>query len=184
MSEVFIYGLIDPRTDEIRYVGQTVNPANRFSAHLRGLKETSQKAEWVRELLDAGFCPVMKILEVCPMEKRNSREVDWIVKLRTDGFNLTNATPSVEDCRQIDEQRRWQEYHATLQRIAELEGKKLALEWLLEQRVGKFRNLDDLADRICEENNELLKKVEAVEAEVEEWRTGKRLYVNSVEMPR
>src|SRR5689334_21056658 len=45
-----IYVLVDPRTDEIRYVGQTYQPERRLRTHVRGDQYNPEKDTWTREL--------------------------------------------------------------------------------------------------------------------------------------
>jgi hypothetical protein len=34
-NPIYIYGLVDPRTDKIRYVGKSNNPERRLYAHIK-----------------------------------------------------------------------------------------------------------------------------------------------------
>lgn len=53
-----IYALIDPRTDDVRYVGATVDLPRRLGEHLyRCKREESHCARWLRQLLDDGHKP-------------------------------------------------------------------------------------------------------------------------------
>ena len=61
---VHFYVLKDPRTMEVRYVGQTVNPENRFRNHIWESKEqnVTHKHRWIVSLMRRNLKPVMKII--------------------------------------------------------------------------------------------------------------------------
>ncbi len=69
---VFIYGLYDPRTDELRYVGKTLNLKIRLFGHLKE-KERTHKNNWIASLGRIGLKPIIKPLEVI----ENSNDLDW-----------------------------------------------------------------------------------------------------------
>lgn len=64
----YVYGLYDPRTGDMGYVGYTNSPAGRLSEHLAVAYRDQQKgvAAWVRSLLDEGVTPQLRILSVHP----------------------------------------------------------------------------------------------------------------------
>lgn len=90
-SKYHIYGLSDPLTGVVRYVGKTERPHKRFMQHLHdGKNGTDAKSIWVRELYKQGRAPDFVILEVIDdREQAKLSEREWILKLRPDG-NLTN----------------------------------------------------------------------------------------------
>lgn len=61
---VHFYVLEDPNTNEIRYVGQTVNPENRFRNHIWESKEknVTHKHRWVVSLLRRNQQPIMRVI--------------------------------------------------------------------------------------------------------------------------
>jgi hypothetical protein len=49
---ITIYGLVDPRTNVLRYVGQAINPVKRHSRHCHPDKtDRTHRAAWIRNLL-------------------------------------------------------------------------------------------------------------------------------------
>jgi hypothetical protein len=64
MADVEIYGLYDPDTDELRYIGKANNAAKRLKTHLFERKLTRPVNRWVKSLVDQGKAPVMRVLEV------------------------------------------------------------------------------------------------------------------------
>lgn len=92
----FIYGLCDPRTQELRYVGQTCMGMKRPTDHSRPWHlagKTSHTANWIKSLLAAGMMPEIEILEVVPEAELNEAEEFWIAYFRYIGARLTNHMP-------------------------------------------------------------------------------------------
>lgn len=86
-----IYGLVDPRDGQVRYVGKTVEPQQRLYMHLwyatSGRTDT-HRDRWLRVLLAAGAEPVMRVLEEVPLGVSwEERERSWIAALP----DLTNT---------------------------------------------------------------------------------------------
>jgi len=90
MSEVYIYALIDPTTKEIRYIGKTIKPEARLSAHMAAKDANRHKCNWIKKLKRNGKKPVMEIIEVTSDDKWKQRETYWIHKCIDDGCRLTN----------------------------------------------------------------------------------------------
>lgn len=92
MNDTFIYGLIDPRTAEIRYVGRSRNPQLRLSGHLHSSRNPaygSAVCSWIRELFQEGLEPQMVLIENAGSEWQEA-ETRWITVLRDQGYDLTN----------------------------------------------------------------------------------------------
>ena len=90
MSAVYIYGLKDPRTNEIRYVGKTNNPRRRLEFHLAMKDVNRHKVNWLEDLKRDGAKPVMVILEQTDDKNWGKREKYWIATGRASGWPLTN----------------------------------------------------------------------------------------------
>ena len=96
-SNCVVYGLIDPTTHVIRYIGITINGVeNRYKAHVyNAAKTTSSKhvTRWIRKLLHAGLKPdVIVIEEHDTCDELNAAERRLIQELWSKGFPLTNGT--------------------------------------------------------------------------------------------
>lgn len=89
----YVYTLADPRTDEIRYVGQTFSPELRLRQHIHSeVGSNESKRLWVEEVLKAGFEPRMDIVEIIEeKEKINEREKYWIQYHLEKGLSLLNV---------------------------------------------------------------------------------------------
>jgi hypothetical protein len=88
----FIYGLRDPETLELRYVGQTIGaPERRRDGHVNGsTRSRTRCAAWIRTLPAA---PIVTVFETVPRGLLDDRERWWIAAMRASGANLTNNTP-------------------------------------------------------------------------------------------
>ena len=65
MSEhTTIYALIDPRTDDVRYIGQTVDLPNREQSHLtcKKVPDNPRLMQWLQELRDSNLKPETKVI--------------------------------------------------------------------------------------------------------------------------
>lgn len=87
-----IYGLKDPISKEIRYVGKTTVGFKRINSHFRDSKEIKKKTHkacWIRSLLSKNLEPEVVILEKSnDFNTLNQKETYWITKFK----NLTNHT--------------------------------------------------------------------------------------------
>lgn len=92
---IFFYTLNDPDTNEVRYVGQTVNPSNRYRNHIYEAKKFNRnhKERWIISLIRQNKEPLMNIIweECMTSEGANDLEAD-IIKYFRDvlGYKLTN----------------------------------------------------------------------------------------------
>lgn len=88
----FIYYLLDPRNNEVRYVGYTKDPSKRLVDHVHEQADT-HKCSWVQMLLLKGLLPELSIRCVVEDATEAKRiEIALIAALRLQGVNLTNNT--------------------------------------------------------------------------------------------
>ena len=91
--KIIIYSLCDPRTNEIRYIGKTVQRLElRYCSHISVVKHNRKKDYchcWIKNLLNVNLKPTINIIE----ETFDiQREVYWINFYRQQGCSLTNLT--------------------------------------------------------------------------------------------
>lgn len=95
MGLVKMYGLYDPITKQLRYVGKTVGPLNkRFNSHISESrrKSISHKQKWIRLLLKANKLPVIKLIRMVEEDKWEYWEKKLIANYKAKGYPLTNNT--------------------------------------------------------------------------------------------
>ena len=92
----YIYGLIDPRNDKIKYVGQTKWTLNkRYCEHLRNAKYKKTKYlnlyMWINKLKNIDLLPIIKKIENVDVEFLNEREKYWISYYGKQLINVTKG---------------------------------------------------------------------------------------------
>jgi hypothetical protein len=91
-----IYGLVDPRTGEIRYIGKSATGMKRPNLHRKPSllrRDCTYKARWVRALHRLGLTYSIEVLEyLLDREGLNAAERYWISEAKCNGWRLTNLT--------------------------------------------------------------------------------------------
>lgn len=92
-----IYVLIDPRDNEIRYVGKTFGEIEkRLKGHIydaRCRPGTGWRARWVNKLVRMGLPPRIELVQAVPRTTWKEAESYWIGYYRSLGCLLTNGSP-------------------------------------------------------------------------------------------
>lgn len=96
-----IYALIDPTTNELRYVGRSSSWLFRPRRHWGDPEElsyTTYCANWIKSLLQRDLVPEIEVLEQFePSENindiMNDAEIFWIAYFKSIGARLTNIDP-------------------------------------------------------------------------------------------
>jgi hypothetical protein len=91
-ATVYIYKLVDPITEMVRYVGQTKNPDKRLKEHLwiRGTYRDQRRTQWIDSLITQGLKPRMVILQEARSEDAERIEQQWIDYYTKHGHPLLN----------------------------------------------------------------------------------------------
>lgn len=94
----YIYTLSDPKTLEVRYVGQTNDINRRLNDHLSSsVNENSDsyntyKSNWIRKILRIGDKPIINVIDESEnLDGSNYLEKYYIEKYTKDGYKLTNS---------------------------------------------------------------------------------------------
>jgi hypothetical protein len=89
----YIYGLAEPNTSTIRYVGQTVDPKIRRKCHERfGHFRGGNKSlrDWLSSVRREGKRPKFVVFETCPVSEAANRETHFIKLFKSKGNQLLN----------------------------------------------------------------------------------------------
>lgn len=86
--EVWIYGLVDPRTDKLRYVGRTSSLAARIAQH-RGPQASKRVRKWIAELHALGLKPIVARLMMAPpgVDSADLERLAMVMHARTANLN-------------------------------------------------------------------------------------------------
>lgn len=92
----YIYGLCDPGSSTVRYVGKTFNVKTRLAQHLykRGgtINGMNPCTVWVDELKRNGQRPDLIVLEETTEDEWEAKEQEWIKTLTEQGVELLNVS--------------------------------------------------------------------------------------------
>jgi hypothetical protein len=136
-----IYGLIDPRTRLIRYVGLTSRGARRPKEHGRLSCPDTYCRRWIRELQKLGLDYEITVLEVLTnTDQLNQAERWWIAFGRACGWPLTNLTNGggLSEEALIKKGQRPQFRKAEKERQARRGKKRFKAEWKIGQSERRF----------------------------------------------
>lgn len=93
MTTTFIYGLIDPRTNQLRYIGKANDIQKRLYAHYKDATcKNTYKSQWLKGLFKENKKPKVIIIEEVPKKCWQKYEKYWIEYYKNKGCKLTNGT--------------------------------------------------------------------------------------------
>jgi group I intron endonuclease len=94
METTFIYGLMDPVTKELRYIGKSDDPQARLSNHVNAAyREDNHKARWIRKLLALKLRPFIQIVDKVLKAEWQAAEAAYIIFFKEEGCDLANSSP-------------------------------------------------------------------------------------------
>lgn len=91
----YIYTLSHPITNEIKYVGKTINLKQRLSAHISDAKINKKNnlvSTWIKSLLNQNLKPNIEVIDETYHDDWSKLEQYWISQFKTWGFNIKNIT--------------------------------------------------------------------------------------------
>ncbi len=105
MSEYAIYGLVDPRTEKIRYIGISTNVFKRYREHTQIIDLTTPKGQWVNELYSLNMRPMLLMMGIAPDESTaRQKEKTFIERYgKNDLFNFIHNTANIDGGTRIDD---------------------------------------------------------------------------------
>jgi predicted GIY-YIG superfamily endonuclease len=91
MSQYSVYTLTDPRDNQVRYVGITTNPDQRYRDHIALVDYAPVKEAWIRDALANDAVPTLSIIDHADNESdARALEAYWILQFHLAGSKLTN----------------------------------------------------------------------------------------------
>ena len=93
MKTTFIYILIDPVTQQVRYIGKTNNLKTRLREHCSSscLVKRTHKNNWIKSLLNKGLKPLIETIDEINESEWQFWERHYISLYKSWEFNLTNS---------------------------------------------------------------------------------------------
>jgi hypothetical protein len=102
----YIYALLCPLTESIRYIGKSQNPKKRLHGHIGEAvrsRYNHHTARWLRKISALDLVPEIVFLEEVAADARwQEAERRWIAYGRAEGWPLTNSTAGGEGLDYID----------------------------------------------------------------------------------
>jgi len=94
---VYIYALREYGCDEVRYVGQSIDPNLRLRQHRwdKSLKETNAKCVWIKDVLSRGGEIDLDILGESSIKDADKIEQEWTDRFVGLGHRLTNTAKAI-----------------------------------------------------------------------------------------
>lgn len=97
---IYIYGMLDPRTKELRYVGKTAQSLeHRLRNHISraNLRSSRHSSRWIAGIIASGEVPDIFEIEILPdIADWQSAERFWIEYFKSIGCRLTNISTGGE----------------------------------------------------------------------------------------
>ncbi len=92
MAVAYIYALIDPTTNDVRYIGKADDVMSRFASHCHSIRTRNTPVyQWMRELQKAGLKPLVASLERVDASEWEDAERRVIAEYRNAGTLLNVA---------------------------------------------------------------------------------------------
>jgi len=120
-SHFFVYRLVDPRDNIVKYVGISKNIEERYRKHLAS-KTRTLKNNWIKSLLSKDLKPICQVIDFSDnRESINEKEKFWIIKHKEWGFDLLNMTDGGDGGNTFEGKKHTQE---TIQKMSESQSGK------------------------------------------------------------
>jgi hypothetical protein len=129
----YLYTLNCPFTNNIKYVGISINPKKRFNDHLSKARQNTltRKNAWIKGLLNQEKKPILNIVSEHNIEDIEQIEKDTIFKYKKEGLDLYNLTSGGEVKKEVS--------FSTKQKLRDINlGKKQSIE-TINKRVSLLK---------------------------------------------
>ncbi len=91
-TTTFIYTLQCPKSGDVRYVGKSNKPKDRFYKHIQMADNNHHKNKWINDLKLEKLTPILSILDEVLISEWKDREKFYISKFRELGCDLFNTS--------------------------------------------------------------------------------------------
>lgn len=91
-STTYIYALICPLDNQVKYIGKSNDPQRRARDHMSDWRGAEyKKLLWLRNLKSRGLKPILELIEEVSLEMWKYWETFWIAYYRYIGASLLNV---------------------------------------------------------------------------------------------
>ena len=151
MSDLLIYGLKCPKSDDYRYIGKSSNGLRRPKTHLI-LSHNLSVRLWVEELREEGLCPLIDVIEECSEDNLLEREKFWIAYYHELVYPLMNiieykgsSITKIQEELKIEEQKLADKLNKIKQEISNLDNIHEFIKYVRKVRGINQETLSDLS---------------------------------------
>lgn len=148
--KVYLYTLSDPLTNEIRYVGKTIQALNcRLATHKcrnRGIKNHTEA--WVKSIKNKGLLPKIELLDIVDISNWENEEKFYISYLKSLGFRLTNHSEGGDKNNLGSRWKQSDETKLKLKKIFKERNYNLRLLNIYTNKETNFKNFIELSESL------------------------------------
>lgn len=174
MERIYIYGLLDPRNYELRYIGKTNSIEARLRQHLYDARNGAKnhKCDWIRLLLSKDLKPIICILEEVTKENWQEVEKRFIADAKENGLRLTNFLEGGQGFTTDNHPLKGKRLSEEHKRKISKGGKGLKRSSETRQRISKSKigNKNGVGHVVSEKHKEILRRVNTGKLPSEETR--------------
>lgn len=92
MGSVEIYALIDPITNEVKYIGKANDSVKRLKSHIRDSRRRNTPVYiWIKSLIKLGVIPKIVVISTVLFSEWESEEKRIIKEYKDKGYDLLNV---------------------------------------------------------------------------------------------
>lgn len=98
-KQTYIYALVDPRDNTVKYIGKADDPQKRLVAHIHEAKQIDRwiitvslppRTVWIYRLVALNLKPILFVIDKCGLKEWRRREDRWIQWFLIRGAGLLN----------------------------------------------------------------------------------------------
>ena len=144
----YIYTLEDPISNEIRYIGVTINTLEKRNydhcSKTALSKANSRRITWIKSLRNKNLKPVIKLLVEVPDEIRYKEEEFYISLFKSWGFNLVNSNNGGSGGVYYKQKTVYRHTEETKKKIGLANKRPKSKEWIRNAARGSYKSIIQL----------------------------------------
>lgn len=147
-NKVYLYTLSDPITNEIRYVGKTIQSLNcRLATHkCRNRNIKNHTEAWIKSIKNKGLFPKIELLDIVDISNWINEEKFYISYLKSLGIKLTNHSEGGDKSNLGSRWKQSNETKLKLQTIFKSRNYNLTLLNVCNNQKTSFKNFIEICE--------------------------------------